>query len=76
VLQRREGALATVGALAQPAADADLGRSVGALEIEPVGVDQLVRMRDVAAEPDRELRGRCVPAGVLPDALTLATVSP
>jgi len=55
MLERREGAAAAVGATAEAArqADADLGP----LEVDPVGISKLLRVRQAAAHRHDMHRG-------------------
>src|ERR1700736_229522 len=52
---RRLGALATVFAFAEPAVDADR-RTLGFLQIQSAGIDELGGMADFATKPDRKTR--------------------
>src|SRR3974390_107550 len=66
MLQRRKGALAAVGALAEAATDADLRCGFAMRQIEAVGVDELGRARDIAAKANREMRhGRVKASGLM-----------
>ncbi len=60
MFQRREGPAAAARPVAQAAGQADRYRS--AFEVEPVGVDEIAGMGDVAAQGDDVDRGRLTPA--------------
>ena len=58
-----EGALRALGAFAHLAAHADGGGCAGVVQVQPLGIDQLGRVPDVAAQADGKLFARLPPAG-------------
>src|SRR5215468_11073686 len=58
LVERREGALRAVEALAQPAGRADRRGGIEPRQIEPLGIDELARMAHLAGQTEREVARR------------------
>jgi len=55
--------LAAIAAVAKPAADPDRHPVPPVLEIHAIGIDNVARMADAAADLDREVTARSMVAG-------------